>query len=66
VRIQTTVGTRVKEDNEHRDRVREVTRIEEKEITQDNLSFLRGETMTNGVQAWMDLNGLARGKGSRE
>ena len=42
VRINTTIGTNVKEERRYRERVREVTRIEEVSDTKDTLSFLRG------------------------
>jgi predicted nucleotidyltransferase len=42
VRINTTIGTNVKDEKRYRERVREVTRIEEVSDTQDTLSFLRG------------------------
>jgi hypothetical protein len=42
VRINTAIGTQVGNEGRYRERVREVTRIEEASETQDTLSFLRG------------------------
>jgi hypothetical protein len=41
VRINTTIGTNAKDEGRYRERVREVSRIEEVSETQDTLSFLR-------------------------
>jgi hypothetical protein len=52
VRVNTTVGTKVREDKGYRERLQEVTRIEEVQHTKDSLSFLRGESLVEGLKTW--------------